>query len=221
MGKKVWHDGLVYGVQGEMVPIKPSPYRDDVPAGTVRMVKGKLHKKRDWSQYKTMLENGYMTKYDPDFHPSDCERMGREGMFKVEMAKEWGVSCECIDYWVNHFDEMSISYKLSCNYRTAWLVRKGRDHLVGSKENQLNATAWSMMMRYDGQNTDARRVRIAGFAEARSIVEKADCVLRALGRGDLTDKEAANVMESLSKACKVDEYEGLRAKLEALEEKVG
>ena len=165
-----------------------------------------------------MAKVGRPTKYKPDFHPKDCIRMGKEGFFKVEMALEWDVCCDTINEWCAQHEEFSYAYKRACHYRAAWLLKAGKSGLFGNKESQLNALAWSMMMRYDGQNTDERKVKLPALRKCKTFAEKAKCVINAFGDGKLTPKEANTLADLICKEAKVEETTELRAKLEAIEE---
>lgn len=160
---------------------------------------------------------GRPTKYNPDFHPEDCERMGKEGKFKVEMALAWDVDTDTINEWCRVHQKFSDAYKRACNYRAAWMMNAGRNGLYGSKESQFNAVAWSMMMRYDGQNTDERTVSLPEMASCKTFAEMSDCVVKAFAAGKLTPKEANTLADIISKGAKVEEQTVLKEKIELIE----
>ena len=168
-----------------------------------------------------MAKVGRPTKYKPDFHPQDCLRLGKEGYFKVEMALEWDVCCDTINEWCAQHEEFSDAYKRACHYRAAWLLKVGKSGLFGNKESQMNALAWSMMMRYDGQNTDERTVSLPELAKCKDFNEMSDCVVKAFASGKLTPKEANTLADLISKGVRVEEVTVLREKLEAIESQLG
>jgi hypothetical protein len=143
--------------------------------------------------------------------------MGKEGFFKVQMAEEWDVCCDTISEWVRNHPEFSSAYKRAQQYRASWLLKVGRSGLVGSKDRQLNAVAWSMMMRYDGQNTDERTVNIPEMKDCKTFSEMSSCVVRAFSEGRLTPKEANTLTDIISKGAKIEEVTELRKMLEDIE----
>lgn len=163
------------------------------------------------------MAGGRPTKYDPDFHPEDCIRLGKLGYFKVEMAEEWDVSCDTINDWMHANQEFLHAYKKACSYRASWLLKQGKSGLFGSKDSSLNAVAWSMMMRYDGQNTDERTVDLPELADCKTFADMSACVIKAFGQGRLTPREANVLADVIGKGAKVDEVTELRKMLEAIE----
>lgn len=163
---------------------------------------------------------GRPTKYDPKKHPKECVEMGRKGMFKVQMAKAWDVDTDTITEWVNTHPIFSAAYKRAQNYRAAWMLEQGQEGLFGSKDKQFNAIAWSMIMRYDGQNTDERTCKLPELLSCNTFSEKAACIMNAFASGKLTPKEANTLADLVSKSAKIDEVTELRDKLEAIEQSV-
>lgn len=160
---------------------------------------------------------GRPTDYNPDFHPSDCIRLGKMGYFKVQMAEEWDICCDTINEWCSKHEEFSDAYKRACSYRASWLLKQGQAGLFGSKEMSLNAVAWSMMMRYDGQNTDERTVNLPELKSCKTFSEQAKCVVDAFGDGKLTPKEMNTLVDVISKGAKIEEVTELRRMLEEIE----
>lgn len=163
-------------------------------------------------------KRGRPTKYDPDFHPQDCIEMGKNGAFKVQMARKWDVNTDTINEWCLKHPDFSDAYKRSCNYRAAWLMDQGMAGLHNEKGSSFNAVAWSMMMRYDGQNTDERTINLPEMAKCNTFSEQADCVVKALADGKLTPKEAKTLAEIISIGAKVEESAELKKRIEQLEE---
>lgn len=163
------------------------------------------------------MAGGRPTLYDPNFHPQNCIELGKQGYFKVQMAEVWDVDTDTIDEWRKKHVEFSGAYKRACNYRAAWLLAQGREGLFGNKDSQLNALAWSMMMRYDGQNTDERTVNIPEMKDCKTFSEMSQCVVRAFSEGRLTPKEANTLTDIISKGAKIEEVTELRRMLEEIE----
>jgi len=97
------------------------------------------------------------------------------------------------------------------------LLQQGKSGLFGGKDCNLNAVAWSMMMRYDGQNTDERTVNLPELGTCKTFKEMSECVIKAFGDGRLTPKEANVLTDIIGKGAKVDEVTELRRMLEEIE----
>lgn len=160
---------------------------------------------------------GRPTKYDPEFHPLEVIELGKQGYFKVEIAQEWDVDCSTIDEWARKHPEFSLAYKRACQFRASWLMKQAKKGLHNEKGSSFNAIAWSMMMRYDGQNTDERTVKLPELADCKTFLEMSHCLVKAFGDGRLTPKEANTLADLISKGIRVDEVTDLRVKLEAIE----
>jgi hypothetical protein len=160
---------------------------------------------------------GRPTDYDPDFHPTDCLRLGKMGYFKVQMADEWDVCVDTISEWCIQHKNFSAAYKRAQGLRASWLLKQGQSGLFGSKECQLNAVAWSMMMRYDGQNTDERTVSIPEMKDCKTFSEMSACTIKAFSEGRLTPKEANTLCEIIAKSARVEEVTELRKMLDEIE----
>lgn len=158
--------------------------------------------------------------YDAEKHPKECREMGMQGMFAVEMAKAWGVHTDTIENWKKEHPEFLVAYKEAQNFRTAWLLEKGRNHLVGAKDAQLNHTAWSMMMRYDGQNTDERRVKLKRFDSSAPLDVQVSQIFASFAQKEITPKEFNTLMTNIKIAAEVLEKTELVKKVEALEAKL-
>jgi hypothetical protein len=163
------------------------------------------------------MAGGRPTLYKPEFHPEDCERLGKLGYFKVEMAEEWDVHTDTINDWCNAHPEFLLAYKRAQGFRASWLLKQGKSGLFGSKECSFNAVAWSMMMRYDGQNTDERTVSLPELKDCKTFAEMATCVIRAFGDNRLTPKEANTLTDIIGKGAKIEEVTELRKMLEEIE----
>lgn len=158
--------------------------------------------------------------YKPDFHPEDCLRLGKEGKFQVEMALEWEVSVDCINDWCHDHPEFGQAYKRACAYRTAYMIDQAKNNLIDSKDRKLSHAVWAMLMRFDGSNVDERRVKIPGMKEAKTLDEKAQCVLDALAQGHITSKEAMMTMKTVTDKMSVEQGTTTLQRLEALETKL-
>jgi len=163
------------------------------------------------------MAGGRPTLYDPEFHPAECERLGHLGYFKVEMAKAWNVDADTVTNWCHAHPEFFSAYKRAQGFRAAWLLEQGKAGLFGSKDNTFNAVAWSMMMRYDGQNTDERTVSLPELKDCKTFAEMATCVIRAFGDNRLTPKEANTLTDIIGKGAKIEEVTELRKMLEEIE----
>ena len=143
--------------------------------------------------------------------------MGKLGYFKVQIANEWNVDCDTILNWTREHKEFLGAYKKAQQYRAAWMMKKAQSGLQNDKGSSFNAIAWSMMMRYDGQNTDERTVNLPEMADCKTFGEMSQCVVKAFAQGKLTPKEANTLTDIISKGSKIDEVTELRSKLEAIE----
>jgi hypothetical protein len=170
-----------------------------------------------------MIGDKYMvhgnSKYDPDFHPSDCERMGLEGLFQVEMALEWKVSVDTINDWCHDHEEFGQSYKRACAYRTAHMVNQAKNNLIDTKDRRISHAVWAMLMRFDGSNVDDRRVKIPGMKEAKTLEEKAQRVIDALSDGVITSKEAMMTMKTVTDKMSVEQGTTMLQRLEIVEQR--
>ena len=160
---------------------------------------------------------GRPPEYNPDFHPADCERLGKLGKFKVQMARDWDVDCSTIDNWCAQYPQFLLSYTRAKSYRAAWMMDQTQEGLITDKGTTFNAQAMGMMLKYDGNQLDERFIKMPKLADAQTFAEQSKVVLGAFAAGEITAKEANQIADIISKSAKVEETTELRRMLEAIE----
>ena len=206
-----------YTADGALMTVRTSRSKKKLPPRKIEIYKAEIEKKK--KKYNYSVKTGGPTKYDPDFHPHDCLRMGREGYFAVEMAAEWDVHLDTVYEWVKVWPNFSESYKRAQSLRTAWLLKQGKSGLFNSKESSLNSMVWGKMMHYDGQNTDERTLFIPGMAECNTLDEMTKCAIQAYSNQTMTAREAFIFMQMLSVKAGIEEKTEIRKMLEEIKEK--
>ncbi len=160
---------------------------------------------------------GRPTDYRPDFHPADCERMGKLGRFTVQMAREWDVCVDTIYEWTHAHPIFSLAYTRAKNFRTAWWLDQAMLGLQTTDGDSFDSRLFGMMMRYDGVNMDERKVRLPELAACKTFSEQSTCIVGALAVGKITIKEANGIVDIVGKAARIDEVTELRRMLEEIE----
>lgn len=64
-------------------------------------------------------------------------------------------------------------------------------------------------------------VVIAGLADGATLTDKANAILAAAGRGDLSPDAASTLLQAMAAACKVAEFDDFEKRIDALESKGG
>jgi len=162
---------------------------------------------------------GRPPKYDADFHPADCERMGLEGKFCVEMATAWGVDAVTIYEWCHSHKEFSNAFTRAKGHRAGWMMQKAREGLLVDKGKTFNAQVLGMMLKYDGIQLDERLIKMPALAGAVTFAEKAQVIVEAFANGAINGKEANQAADLISKSAKIDEVTELRRMLEEVTER--
>lgn len=213
------------------MPKKSEPLDENGNVKTLRTPKSK--KKlgpRKIDAYRAKIEEkkklyGYPkpsrpTKYDPEFHPADCIRMGKEGCFGVEMVSEWEISWDTLHEWCKRYPEFSDAYQKAQSHRTTWLIRWAKSGAVGTKDAQINSAVWSRLMTYDGQNTEERTVYIHGLSDCKTLDEMSKCAIQAFGQKEITAREAFVLTQLISTSATIQEKTETHKMLEEIKAKV-
>jgi hypothetical protein len=69
------------------------------------------------------MRAGRPAKYDTKFHPQDCIRLGKQGLIKKHMAREWKIGYDTITRWCKIHPEFKLAFQLASCYR--YLIKKG------------------------------------------------------------------------------------------------
>lgn len=160
---------------------------------------------------------GRPTRYNPEFHPEDCIRLGKLGYFAVEMASEWKIDVNTISDWRRDHPEFHVAYNRSKSERTAYYMKCGRTGVFNTQGRALNHQTWNALMRYDGHNLDERRVKLPELASCKNFSEMSACILGALACGKISNREAYTMSEVISKLAKVEEVTEMRRMLDEIQ----
>lgn len=155
--------------------------------------------------------------YNADFHPADCERLGMEGKFAVQMARDWGIDVKTIHDWALNHPEFCNSFTRAKAYRAAWMMDQAQAGLLVDKGMTFNAQVMGMMLKYDGVQLDERYIKLPELAAAKTFSDQSRVVVDAFSRGEITAKEANSVADIISKTAKIEEVTELRKMLEEIE----
>jgi len=158
--------------------------------------------------------------YNPDFHPADCERLGREGKFAVQMARDWGTDVRTIYDWCDQHPAFSLSFTRAKQYRAAWMMEQAQNGLLTDKGTTFNSQVLGMMLKYDGVQLDDRLMKLPALAHAKTFNARSEIVVNAFASGEISAKEANQIVDIIAKTARIDEVTELRAKLEAIEDKL-
>jgi len=101
---------------------------------------------------KNALQRGTVSKYDPEFHPSDLiQRMG-EGQIDVEIYADWDISRKTFCLWKRDYPELEEAYnKGLAKWRKCWFS-KGREYM--EKGNREAYKYWAHILGIKGEQED-------------------------------------------------------------------
>jgi len=68
-------------------------------------------------------------KFDPSTHPIAYIEMAKEGFSDVEIAAEFGVSCEALKGWAERFESFYTAKEVGKAMHEAWWLHQGKDNL--------------------------------------------------------------------------------------------
>jgi hypothetical protein len=77
------------------------------------------------------MSAGRPAKYNTKFHPKDCIRLGKMGLYKKHMAREWKISYDTISRWCKNHPEFFAAYKLAVYYRLSLVVNELEQEVQG------------------------------------------------------------------------------------------
>ena len=156
--------------------------------------------------------------YNANFHPDEIIRLMRdEGLFAVEIAKEWDIDANTLPEWAKTYPEFSVAYNRAKQLRTAYWLKIGRSGIVTNTGTNFNAQLYSQIMKYDGNNMDERVVQLPELATCKTFCEQSTVIQGALACGKITLKEANSYVDIIGKMAKIDEVTELRQMLEEIE----
>lgn len=168
---------------------------------------------------KSKNKGGRPPDYNVDFHPDDLIRLAEEGCTIIDCCAEWSISHQTFHRWRSEHQEFSDSYQRARPKMQRWLLRKGRENLIGSKDSNINDRMWGMLSRsVYKMPTDERFLMIEGFADAVTIEDKRLCVMNALSQAEITPTEAEKFLGLLERSLKIIESSELIARVAKLEE---
>jgi hypothetical protein len=163
------------------------------------------------------MPGGRPTDYRADFHPHDCIRLGLLGKFKVQMARDWGIGTNTLDDWRRNHEQFSTAYNQAANFRTAWWLDQAQEGLFSSRDKQFNPHTFAMIMRYDGQPTEERKIKLVGISKCKTAREKFDVLWLAFEAGDITPREAQTIADVLKKDMDATEVKELSDRVEKID----
>ena len=173
-------------------------------------------------QYTYVHPAGRKAIYDPEVHIPEMLKMANDGAMVCDYAGEWEISEGTFFRWVQEHQEFRDAYKVAKAAQKRWWFNQAKQHLLCSKGESFNATAWSMCMRNMGVSTDERKIEID--IDGCTPEEGIKHVKKLMSKAQLTPKEGKLLIEMFvaEQSLKNAVYTGneMEAHVSALEEKL-
>lgn len=168
---------------------------------------------------------GRPTDYDADFHPQDLIRLATLGKSVAHCCANWGICRKTFYNWAKCNPEFLHSYARAREIINAFWIDKAEDGVTEtgneSGYTKTNQNVLKMLWGANQISSDDRAIIIPGFSDAATDVGKRNCVLDALGNGDITPGEADRFLAVLERGLKIGEATELLERLAKLEEASG
>lgn len=169
---------------------------------------------------------GRPTIYNPKYHPRMVKRFGRNGRTQIECCAKFGIAEKTFYCWVKKRDEFKEAVALAQVYAEVYWIDVAKNHLVETRTKKgwkrANVNVLEMLMRAHRMSTRQRLLHLAtdisGFAEAKTPAEKANCIVNAAGNGEITLREASQLLSVIARGLQIGEATELLQRLTVLEE---
>lgn len=147
---------------------------------------------------------GRPTDYKPDFHPQEVLRMGQQGYHVYEMASEFRITKSTLYEWAKHHTEFSNAFDLAREDSKAFVMKTYRRNLENGNFNPKVVTTYAKFI-LDMQDVNRDQyVKIKGYNDSDKPVDRLKATHRALGNGEITSKQAQEVINSIDTSVKCE-----------------
>ena len=162
------------------------------------------------------IRQGKKPNYDKEIHPEMLISLFSEGKDIEAFCYAVEIHRDTFHEWTGNHKEFKEAYKHAKECALLYYIELGQKHIPMSSI-EFNTTLWSMMMRNRFRFTEHRPVQVPGLDKAKTIMDKAQCIAKAIKKGNLAGSEINYMTNFLVTCLRVDEYEHITKRLDALE----
>lgn len=76
-----------------------------------------------------------IAKFNPSKHPLKYIELSQQGLNKIEIAAEFGVSTITLTHWSQKYEEMNTAIEIGENMNIAWWLKEGKENLDNNRYN--------------------------------------------------------------------------------------
>jgi len=158
------------------------------------------------------MPGGRPTTYKPEFCKI-IEDGGNEGWHVEEMAHACDCSVSILYEWAKEKPEFLESFTRAKDNSRVWWLKKGRESL---DQRDFQSKTYQFIVQAKFGLAEGRLIRLPALKEAKSFTEKANIVIDALASGEITGKEALDMVNVIAIGAKIEEVTELKATLERI-----
>ena len=151
------------------------------------------------------------------YKPEYCAHviaLGKEGYCCYRMAEALGVGRRTLYDWTKLYPEWETAFQLARDSTKSWLSKK----MIENLENKnFQGRMMEFILRFVAFPVEYDSAEIPGLAQAKTIKEQSDAVVRALGNEIISTKQASDTMDVILKAVTAIEKTDTQERVDALE----
>jgi transposase-like protein len=185
----------------------------------VESYKGKMGEK-DYARYQACMKEyitGRPTKFDPVEQLPKIFAWFSEGQTIAQVAANLGIAKSTYYKWIEQYPMFSDFHKKGRALSRASLEQLSFDNIMNPKFQFLVAES---RMRREYSSDEVSGIDVPGFKEAKTDQEKIDCIVSSLADGNLSTRQANDLIGLMKGVKDLVEMDSLIARLSDLENKI-
>lgn len=164
--------------------------------------------------------NGLEIKYDKDIHIKMLIESFETGQDIAAFCSKAEISSRCFHLWVQKHKEFKEAYEIAREIAHSWWADQGQAALLLCQGTSFDTKLWSIIMRNRFGHTEHRRVKVSSLKRAKTFSDQFQCIVNELSEGNITTKEAGELVGAIATGARIDEVTKLQDKVNTLQEAV-
>ncbi len=185
----------------------------------VKNYKGKMGEK-DFARYEACMKEyitGRPTKFDPEEQLSKIFAWFCQGQTVAQIAANLGIAKSTYYKWIEQYPMFSDFHKKGRALSRAFWEQLSADNIMNPKFQFLISES---RIRREYSSDEVSGINVPEFKEAKTDQEKIDCIISSMVNGDLSTRQANDLMVLIKGAKDLIEMDKLVERLTDLENKV-
>jgi DNA-binding XRE family transcriptional regulator len=108
-------------------------------------------------------------KYDPSVHPAQAIELGKKGYTRAQMASEFNIAKNTLEYWRKEHKEFAEAMELALTHAQAFGEKQLQDIAEGKKDGDVKAYIFKMKMQFKEDYTETRQINQTNTLEVKAL----------------------------------------------------